>query len=995
MLFMVFLLVFVGVQLAFSGDVQATSVESNTAERLPFALGEMIVKYKNGSTKNALSVGNAGNLQKLRDLPQANTQLMRIPQSHFSTKGLKVKEDLLDETLAVINEIRKQPNVELVQPNFYYYRMSSTPNDPNFGALWGLQALDTEAAWEISTGAGVNVAVIDTGTDPNHEDLQGNIALPGYHAGNRNNNQYVDPSEDDHGTHVSGTITAVKDNGKGIVGIAPEAKIIPVNILTGTQATTADIVWAIEQLKTRGVKITNNSYGANYVANSFETGDDIAFKDAIADSGMLFVVAAGNEGIDNDNNQLQNSDVDYCQGSNGDQCGPAWPASFQLPNLITVAATDSDENLATFSNYGSSRVHVGAPGVNIWSTLPGNMYGSYSGTSMAAPHVAGVAALMLSANPDLTPAQMKEILQETGTSLDSLNGKTSSGKMVNALTAVQRAKGLVEAQLTVSPTEISDIFSGSITLEIDTHTFKTNALQPSHVKLGGVFGNGNVTVTEFTYHPESTSKALISLVGNGGAKLPTGQGTLQIAAEAMEGSLQDSSVATITVVEGIISAAITPTSLNAGNVNQIFTITLGVGYTFETSITKEDLKLGGVLENKLGTVTNFTYNPDNLGQATFTINGNISAGTGTVQVSSSPIVDSEGQNSSVMNISFHSVAVGGGGGGGGGAPLTRVTDDKVIVEISPSRGGTVSLGKVKIEIPVNAFASVFKITVEKVKASTASSLSVAKNMQLVGDVFEITKDKAGNFEKTITITLPLDKSKVDTEKVDLAIFWYNEETKEWIKLDNMKVDVEAETVSGEVDHFTKFAVLAVEKEETPQTTPTVVQLTDIVGHWAEENIKKLVGKGVVNGYPDGSFKPDHNVTRAEFATILAQALELEAKEGKLFVDTANHWARESISTAYAYGIIQGYNQTTFAPNELITREQMAAMIVNALQLEGVTSSKTYVDQGNISIWAEKAVLTAVENEIITGYTDNTIKPKANATRAEAVTVILRALDMNK
>ena len=182
--------------------------------------------------------------------------------------------------------------------------------------------------------------------------------------------------------------------------------------------------------------------------------------------------------------------------------------------------------------------------------------------------------------------------------------------------------------------------------------------------------------------------------------------------------------------------------------------------------------------------------------------------------------------------------------------------------------------------------------------------------------------------------------------------------------------------------------------DTPAPTPTpkLINLSDIKGHWAEVDINKLVASGAVEGYPDGSFKPNINITRAEFVTILVKAFNLEAKTGKVFNDTSDNWAKDYISTANAYGIVSGYSETTFGPNDFITREQMAVMIVKSAKLTEESGDTSFADNESISYWAKGAVTAAKNSGIINGYPDNTFKPGNNATRAEAATVIVRALN---
>jgi len=168
-------------------------------------------------------------------------------------------------------------------------------------------------------------------------------------------------------------------------------------------------------------------------------------------------------------------------------------------------------------------------------------------------------------------------------------------------------------------------------------------------------------------------------------------------------------------------------------------------------------------------------------------------------------------------------------------------------------------------------------------------------------------------------------------------------------------------------------------------------IKDVAGHWAFDNIKNLIALGAVNGYPDGSFKPDNNITRAEFAAILVKAFKLENKGGKTFADTMSHWAKDFIAAAAANGIINGYDAATFGPDDLITREQMAVMVANATKLAPAPEETRFADSGLISGWAREAMAAATGSGIIKGYPDNTVRPQNSATRGEAVTVIVNAL----
>ncbi len=323
-------------------------------------------------------------------------------------------------------------------------------------------------------------------------------------------------------------------------------------------------------------------------------------------------------------------------------------------------------------------------------------------------------------------------------------------------------------------------------------------------------------------------------------------------------------------------------------------------------------------------------------------------------------------------------------GGGGGAATNSAT-------VTAANGGTVTLNGATIEVPAGAMASNIHVTVDKV--SDTSILPVDIALQLVSEVYEIKKDKDDDFSKPIVITLPFDKTKVIFAKSTAGVYWLNEQTHKWVPLNSLKVDEVSGTVSGSVSHFTKFAVLASDKAKPAQPQTNEADFADIKGHWSEANVRELVKLGAINGYADNTFKPDANITRAEFVTVIVKAFRLGAEDGKTFVDTENHWAKRAIATAAAAGTVAGYSDNSFGPDDLITREQMAAIVVRAAKLAATDKSVSFPDSADISDWARTALATATAKGLINGYEDGTVKPKVNTTRAEAVMVILRALQV--
>ncbi|MFN3150589.1 S8 family serine peptidase [Bremerella sp.] len=309
-----------------------------------------------------------------------------------------------------------------------------TPNDASYSSTYGMNQIDAPEAWNKTTGSdSVVVGVIDTGVDYTHPDLVGNIwTNPGEIAGNGiddDGNGFVDdvhgfdfvnndgdPMDDNHhGTHVAGTIAAQGNNGRGVSGVAWNTSIMALKFLSASGAGyTSDAVRAINyatMMRTQydvNVRVLNNSWGGGGFSASLEA----AIK-ASEQADILFVAAAGNDGTNND-------------------ASPHYPSNYNVSNVISVAATDQNDNLASFSNYGASTVDIAAPGVGIYSTIAGGYYASFSGTSMASPHVAGVAALAFAYDPDATAAEVKDAILGGGDLISGLGGKVSTGMRLNA-----------------------------------------------------------------------------------------------------------------------------------------------------------------------------------------------------------------------------------------------------------------------------------------------------------------------------------------------------------------------------------------------------------------------------------------------------------------------------------------------------------------------------------------------------------------------------------
>ncbi len=400
----------------------------------------------------------------------------------------------------VIADFKDYPAIEVIEPD-YIIRLDddgsgqgqfldgkgepsgNIPDDQYFGDLWGMHNtgqtggtadadIDAPEAWDIETGNNVIVGIIDTGIDWEHDDLKDNMwtnpgEIPNNHYDD-DGNGYVDdfygydfvnhdsePMDDyGHGTHVAGTIAAKGFNEIGVVGVMWNARLMALKFIRDDgYGPTSAAIEAIEYAINMGVQITNNSWGD-------DTFNQLLYEVIVLAGahGQLFVASAGNN--------WQNTDVD-----------PYYPASYDLSNIISVAATNYDDGKWSLSNYGASSVDLGAPGVSIKSCIPDNSYDYKSGTSMAAPHVSGTAGLLVSANPGISMADVKARIMNSVDIIPSMQNITVSDGRLNAKEAlIDNSSG--SNDLIVSP--------GSYNFAVDMDASSSQELTI------GVFGNQNM-----------------------------------------------------------------------------------------------------------------------------------------------------------------------------------------------------------------------------------------------------------------------------------------------------------------------------------------------------------------------------------------------------------------------------------------------------------------------------------------------------------------------
>ena len=518
-----------------------------------FVTDELIVKYRDDVDEYKKEIG------RFRVAGQRKKEFKIV-------RGLEVIKLGRNVSVADAIDLYKQdPDVLYAEPNYILHttanaKITATPNDPSFGSLWGMTKINAPGAWNITTGsANVVVAVLDTGIDYNHPDLAANMfrnpADCNSNGIDDDGNGYKDdcygidvanndsnPMDDNqHGTHVAGTIGAVGNNNIGVVGVNWNVKLLACKVFDASgSGTTEGAIACLEYVKIMKdlYASSNMTRGANIVATSNSWGGG-GFSQALSDAidvqrqrGILFITAAGNGNA-------------FGVGQNNDTA-PFYPCSYFLANIVCVAATTSSDGKSSFSNYGRRTVHVGAPGSGILSTVPGGGYASLDGTSMATPHVSGLAALLKAQDPNRDWRAIKNLILAGGNTVSSM-ANTITGKRINANGAMTCSTATVQSRLQ----PIANTISASPGIPVNLASLNIKCANP----------NGNVSVAV-------SSGGSVTLFDDGlGADQATGDGIYSgqwtpTAAGAYTLTFPGNDKVTVNVANPTIS--VTPSSLDFG-----------------------------------------------------------------------------------------------------------------------------------------------------------------------------------------------------------------------------------------------------------------------------------------------------------------------------------------------------------------------------------------------------------------------------------------------
>jgi subtilisin family serine protease len=481
-----------------------------------FMPGELVIQYDPQWAPSLIAMNQNQRAEILQEID---------PVGHQAANIARIRMPVGADVTAMAKEYQKLPGVLTAEPN-YILKKAAVSNDTNYvnGQLWGMYSNDSpmafggagttntfgsgaEEAWgnNYVGSSDIVIGIIDEGLDPNHVDLQQNIWVnPGEIANdgvdndgngriddvngwdffNNDKTIYDGGSGDTHGTHVAGTIGAVGGNGIGVAGVAWNVKMISAKFLGPTGGSITAAIQALDYLTdlkvNRGVNIvaTNNSWGGGGYSSALHAAIIRA-----ANAGILFVAAAGNSALNNDTTANYPSNYSTLVGVSGT---PA--ANYEA--VIAVAATTSTGGLASFSNYGATQVDIGAPGNSILSTLPGNTYGVYSGTSMATPHVTGAIAAYAAAKPNASAATVREAILKSAVPTASLAGKTVTGGRLSVLDAINYVPLPTISIASASAAESVNGVAGAIEFKVTLSAPLTEQITVNYGTAGGTAAAG-------------------------------------------------------------------------------------------------------------------------------------------------------------------------------------------------------------------------------------------------------------------------------------------------------------------------------------------------------------------------------------------------------------------------------------------------------------------------------------------------------------------------
>lgn len=470
---------------------------------------------------------------------------------------------------AVVRALSKNPHIEFAELDMVAELDQAVVNDPNYATEWHLPKIQAPEAWDIAKGQGITIAILDTGVDGNHPDLA-NQMVPGYNAVT---GSLTTADIYGHGTKVAGSAAAITNNAVGVASVAGDSKIMPVKVNyddAGGSAYTSDIARGLDWASANGADVANISYAMTASATVATAGQ------AMRNKGGIVFVSAGNDGKE-------------------------WGFT-ETTSLVSVSATDSNDAKASWSSYGNW-VDIAAPGVSILTTTKGGGYGSVSGTSFSSPIAAGVAALVISANPNLTPDQIETVIENSADKVAGVNFHPYFGYgRVNASAAVQLA---LNTKVSDTEAPVVNIFSprtgstvsGLVPVDVSASD-NESVSQVSLYANGDLIGTDTISPYQFSWDSAGTA-----------------DGSLVLTATAVDGAGNQASSANVSVTvknQATVTDNVPPSvaiSNPANNATVSGLVAIGVSADDDIAVAKVELYIDGKLTSSaIGSNLNYKWN---------------------------------------------------------------------------------------------------------------------------------------------------------------------------------------------------------------------------------------------------------------------------------------------------------------------------------------------------------------------------------------------------
>ncbi|MHB1127163.1 MAG: S8 family serine peptidase [Bacillota bacterium] len=860
-----------------------------------------------------------------------------------------------EDPTRVFNHLNNDPNVEYVEFEQQRKYTGIIPNDPGFDSQLNLELINLPQAWEIERGREtVTVALLDTGVDLNHPDLKGRL-VQGWDYINQDDEPF-DDSVNSHGTGLAGIIAAEVNNKTGISGITWGIKIMPMKVLDANgQGIDSNIAAAIINAADRGAQIINISFGGGKSSRTVQEAVVYALQ-----RGVSIIAAAGNDG------------------------GPVeYPAAYD--GVITVGAVDIDKQVASFSNRGPE-MDLAAPGVGVISIKQKSAeLMAYHGTSVSAAVVTGVVALIASLQPGITPAELVKVLHQTAEDINLPGYDQATGYgLVNAwasLSKVYGGKGEITGSVRFNNINLPGV---AVVLEGTGLTTKTDL--DGRFQFSGLPPGTYAVSASLNGYPAEKRKVT---VGRNGGKFLLDSFTF---AQQNQAQGSDGEPPPVLLTPNIIGYKaplefrFDRSALRSFDGEKPLTGVLfpGRAHPRDSQWLRNPVIINGQSLQKpleyLRSRGEYIFRaeesiPDGeyyivvieIGKEVKTED---ILGWGRFEISRTSTSPALVTAESLQNARYSSLILTNG--------ESQLDLKNAIPELLPGQVAAISFDLLSPEAVKPLFN---RLEANYIRAGQT---------RIVAGVLANNDGKAEplSLESPVVLSLPVDDRNM-TIKGTPGIYWWNGNNWSYV---NSQYDPNRKTVKGSTAKTGVFTVMAY--------TPG---FTDVIGGYAKNEIEVLASRQIIKGITPTLFAPEKTITRGQLAALLARALDLNIEKADTlnrarFIDVStSYWGYKEIEAVSAAGLVNGYTDGSFQPNQPVSREQLAVMLVRALDYldahnpEDGSVLDRFSDGKKVSPALAGQVGTAVKLGIIRGSGTGFLLPGSTATRAEAAVMLYRML----